>query len=466
LAQGIVLFPTNAGDISQAVRFAVEHGIDLAVKGGGHSVAGTSSSDGGLVIDLARMRKVTVDPVNKTITAQGGALWVDVDTAGGEHGLATVGGTVNHTGIGGLTLGGGYGWLTAKYGLVIDNLLSATMVLADGRIVTVSKTENPDLFWAIRGAGHNFGVAVDFTYQAYDQPRDVFCGMLGFRPDKLEAVIELLNSQLETPDVNSGAVCVFAATPESPVPMVLVFVFHNGSEEAGRARFADLYALAPEVDGTGVFPYTVVNSLMNQAAVHGGRRSFKGVYFAPPLRPAFARQILTSFTDRMLAEPEMVGSAMILEYFDLSKACEVPLGESAFANRGSTQNGVLATRWTSPEKDAEMRAWGREFQMMFKKEMDENGPEASDSVPLYLNYAERELCPVMTVVCIELMWLTYLYSGRCDRQEHLRSQYRETRGPKVEIRSEIDLFEDERHQTGPTRGLDMLGSHHLQHFCG
>ncbi|KAL8695895.1 MAG: hypothetical protein Q9224_003092, partial [Gallowayella concinna] len=116
------------------------------------------------------MRTVNVDTVSKTITAQGGCLWVDVDTAAGEHGLATVGGTINHTGIGGLTLGGGYGWLSGQYGLVIDNLISVDMVLADGRNITVSATENEDLFWAIRGAGQSFGVATSFTYRAYDQP--------------------------------------------------------------------------------------------------------------------------------------------------------------------------------------------------------------------------------------------------------------------------------------------------------
>lgn len=385
------MLAADAADISQAVRFAAERNLDLAVRGGGHSVAGTSSSDGGLVVDLSRrMRSVTVDQAKKTITAQGGALWSDVDTAAASHGLATVGGTVNHTGIGGLTLGGGYGWLSARYGLVIDNLLAATVVLADGSIVTASEAENRDLFWAIRGAGHNFGVVVDFTYQGHDQTNDVFCGMLAFTPDKLEAIIEVLNSHLQTPDANAGTVCVFSATPASPVPMVLPIICYNGSEDAGRARYADLFALGPVMEDVKMAPYTAVNALMNQAAVHGGRRSFKGLFFSPPLRPAFARQILDAFTEKIEANPEAAASGLILEFFDMRKVCEVPLTSMAFANRSESRNGVLTMRWEDPEKDAEFRGWARDIQMLFKQEMDAHGSQKSGSVPQYINYAERK----------------------------------------------------------------------------
>lgn len=145
--------PTEAEDVRAALLWAPEHQIDLAVKGGGHSVAGTSSSDGGLVIDLSLMNSVSVDPAAKTVTVGGGATWKEVDEAAAAHGLAAVGGTVNHTGVGGLTLGGGYGWLSGQYGLTIDNLLSATVVLATGQVVTASATENADLFGASAAPG-------------------------------------------------------------------------------------------------------------------------------------------------------------------------------------------------------------------------------------------------------------------------------------------------------------------------
>lgn len=154
----VVVRPASAEEVSAAVKFATANKIPLVVHGGGHSSSGASSSSDGLVIDLARLNHVEVDPVKRTATYGGGSRWRHVDEAGAKHGLATVGGTVNDTGVGGLTLGGGYGYLTPRYGLAIDNLLGVQIVLADGSIVEASKTENPDLFWAVRGAGQNFGV--------------------------------------------------------------------------------------------------------------------------------------------------------------------------------------------------------------------------------------------------------------------------------------------------------------------
>ncbi|EAS36048.3 6-hydroxy-D-nicotine oxidase [Coccidioides immitis RS] len=388
---GMVMLATSAEDISKAVRFAQENNIDLAIRGGGHSVSGTSSSDGGLVIDLSLMRKVTVDPAKKTITAQGGALWVDVDTAAAAHNLAMPGGTVNHTGIGGLTLGGGYGWLSAKYGLVIDNLISAKMVLADGRIVTTSATEEPDLFWAIRGAGHNFGVAAEFTYQGYEQVNQVYAGPLIFTVDKLEGVIEALNSTLQNPDENSGAVCAITRPPNAPDISLIVIVFHNGTEEEGKKRFERLFALKPEVIEAKMIPYSEVNTLMNVAAQHGGRRTFKGLFFAPPLSPAFARKIASMVSQKLREETDMGGSVLVLEFFDMRKIIQTKLTDTAFANRGTTLNGVLSLRWENPANDMRYRQWSRDLQMLFKEELDEtrkNGITSGEGVPQYINYAE------------------------------------------------------------------------------
>jgi FAD/FMN-containing dehydrogenase len=175
LVQGVVVYPTSAEDVSKAILFGVANNLELAVKGGGHATSGSSSTDGGLCIDLDKMRGVSVDTEKKTVTAQGGAWWEDVDAAATKYGLACVGGTVSHTGIGGLTLGGGYGFLSGEHGLVVDNLLEVEYVLADGTIVTASEKENQDLFWAARGAGAGFGVATRFTYRAHDQKNMIVC---------------------------------------------------------------------------------------------------------------------------------------------------------------------------------------------------------------------------------------------------------------------------------------------------
>lgn len=155
----VVVQPDNVQEVSKTVQYATANKIPFTVMSGGHATSGASSSDGGMVLDLRRINSVVVDTTKQTVTFGGGCRWSEVDEACAAKGLGTVGGTVNHTGVGGFILGGGFGWLTPKYGLTIDNLLSTEVVLADGRIVTASEKENEDLFWALRGAGQNFGVS-------------------------------------------------------------------------------------------------------------------------------------------------------------------------------------------------------------------------------------------------------------------------------------------------------------------
>lgn len=377
-----------------ALLWAQEHRVDLAIKGGGHSVAGTSSSEGGLVVDLCRMNGVTVDAANRTVTAQGGATWKEVDETAAAHGLATVGGTVNHTGVGGLTLGGGYGWLSGQYGLTIDNLLGATVVLADGRVVHASDdSEYSDLFWGLRGAGYNFGVVVDFTYRAYEQTNPVLAGIVAFPPDKLEAVVAALNKFLANPDEKAGAMCVFAQPPGAPGPMVNVVCVYNGTREAGEKRFAALLAEQPVVNTLAMVPYAELNALQNPMTSYGDRKSFKGLFFRPPLDAVFVRRIFSEFSAKVLGDPDLAASSLILEFVDMRKICAVSRTATAFASRNSTQNGVLCLRWTDAGKDAEHRLWARECQARWKAQLDAQVSGGDAEVPQYINYAERELSP-------------------------------------------------------------------------
>ena len=179
----------GAADVIAVVDYARRTGTELAVRGGGHSSAGYSTSDGGIVVDFSRMRGVEVDPHTKTARAQAGALWADVDRATQAHGLAVPGGQISHTGIAGLTLGGGVGWLSRQYGLTIDSLLSVELVTADGRLVTASATEHADLFWGLRGGSGNFGIVVSFEYRLHDVGPLVLGGPLLYELDEAAAAL-------------------------------------------------------------------------------------------------------------------------------------------------------------------------------------------------------------------------------------------------------------------------------------
>ncbi len=172
----LILQCENTEDVAQAVRFAIDNNLPISIKGGGHNVAGHAVCDDGLMIDLSLMRHVQVDASNKTALVDGGALWKDVDAATQQHGLATPGGLISDTGVAGLTLSGGIGWLRSRHGLCIDNMLSVQIVTATGNILRASATENSDLFWAVRGGGGNFGVITQFEFKLHDLgPKVMFC---------------------------------------------------------------------------------------------------------------------------------------------------------------------------------------------------------------------------------------------------------------------------------------------------
>lgn len=388
----IVVYVGTAEDISAAILFSRKYSIEFVVSGGKHSSSGASSITEGMVIDLAKMRRVEVNADAKTVDVQGGAVWKDVDDAAAEHGLAMVGGTVNHTGVGGLTLGGGYGWLSGRYGLTIDNLLKLTMVLADGSIKSVSKNENQDLFWAAKGAGQCFGIAVEFTFQAYEQKNPIWAGQMIFpASENLDAVINFANQLVQTSDGDSGMVVGITAPPFLKEPAIVTTVFHNGPEVEAKAIFKQLLDLKPIKDTTSMKPYCEMNGVMNHAVEYGGRKLSKGAAFITPVDPNFVRSLMVDLQRLHQNVPNTKKTIILLEFFSPDQWCKVAQDATAFANRGRHQNVMFGPFWEDEEHDTACRLWARQMAKRCRIELDriqrqmENADEM-DWIGEYGNY--------------------------------------------------------------------------------
>lgn len=379
----------SADDVSATLAQIRSHKIPFTVRGGGHSTSGAASIEDGIVIDLSSMRKVTVDPQSKMITAEGGTIWEDVDAEAAKYGLATVGGTVNHTGVGGLTLGGGYGYLSGRYGLTIDNLVSVNVVLASGEQVIASETSNPDLFWAIRGAGQNFGVTTAFTFQGHEQKNPVFAGPLVFLPEKIPQIVEFANKFHETNDGDQALIWGFSAPPPTNTPVVLAMVFYNGTEEEGKAFFADLFEAGPIANMASMIPYQKLNSLLNATAGFEGRKQFGGGVFKAPLDTKLVMQLQADFMAYTMSHDRVNESMMLLEMMPYKKVNEVPNDKMSFSNRGNYYNVSTVLKWFDPALDAEVRTFSRE--VLKKATATATGASGSDGVGLYANYANTDV---------------------------------------------------------------------------
>src|SRR5215831_12647224 len=219
----------SASDVQRALDFARKRDLLVSVRGGGHSAPGYGTNDGGVVIDLSSMKAIAVDPAGRIARAEGGVLWRDLDGATQAHGLATTGGTVSNTGIGGLTLGGGLGWLMGKHGLTIDSLISAEVVTADGQLRKASATEHPDLFWALRGGGGNFGVVTAFEYQLHPVSQ-VLGGMVLYPLEQAAAVLRFYRDFCPTLPDEAEAYAALLTSPDG-IPVAAMLLGYNGDLE-------------------------------------------------------------------------------------------------------------------------------------------------------------------------------------------------------------------------------------------
>lgn len=387
---GLVIQPSNSHEVAIAVKYASDNHIELAVKGGGHSTAGASSTDGGLLIYLESMREVSVEdwpaePGQKVLRIGGGATWGDVDDEGVKHGLHTVGGTVADTGVGGLVLGGGYGWLSGKHGLSIDCLVEAEVVLANGEVLRASETQNSDLFWAISGAGQNFGVVTEFVMRAYPQG-EVWMGLVFFpvEPEIVEKVVEVVND-VYTPDAaghtkfggkSMGGLGFLSPPGAKGQIMLFVNVIWDGPEDEGRAAWQPLFDIGPATHTMTMHPYPDANTFM--APPPGLRSSLKGSSFRLPLTPSFVTDVHAAYTSFYMADLTDRGASLLMyELYDPHETASRTAG--CFANRGTHMNALICPIWHDPANDTVCRRWARTLNERFKSELARQHAETSSA---------------------------------------------------------------------------------------
>ena len=352
----------NAGDVMAAVDFARENGLDLSVRGGGHSVPGFGTCDGGVVIDLSGMRGVRVDPATSTARAEGGATWGDFNAATYPFGLATTGGIISTTGVGGLTLGGGIGYLTRGFGLSLDNLVSADVVTADGRFQVASERENADLFWALRGGGGNYGVVTSFEFRLHPV-KDIYGGPMFFELSEITNVLEFFRSYIADAPEQLGAFPAFQIAPPLPfIPedrhgdtFIAMVACWAGPLEQGESALKPFHEVAPVVaEFVGPMPYPALNSAFDALVPPGLQHYWKA---------SFVKEL----TDDGIAAhaqhgPDIPVVNSTMHIYPINGAAHrVAPDATAFAYRDANFATVIAGMWPDPSQNEANTKWVRDY---------------------------------------------------------------------------------------------------------
>jgi FAD/FMN-containing dehydrogenase len=361
---GMIVECTGTADVIDAVRLAADESLLLAVRSGGHSIAGHSASEGGLLLDLSAMSAVWVDPATGTVTAQGGATWGDVDREAQAFGLAVPGGIISTTGVGGLTLGGGIGWLHRKHGLACDSLRAVQLVTADGRLVRASAEEEPDLFWALRGGGGNFGVVTSFEFAGKPVGPMVFQAAVAY---PLSAAAEILPkwvawTRVAEDEATSRALFwTFPDVDELPPPIrgtacLILAAIHAGSADDGEVALAPLREMGePLADLSGALPYRMAQAGFDPFFAKGAMRSYwKSIYLddidADTVALVAARAADRPHPLTLIHIPHMGGATG-----------RVGGDATAFGDRSAPYMLSVDGNWTDPADDATGIAWTRSF---------------------------------------------------------------------------------------------------------
>jgi FAD/FMN-containing dehydrogenase len=365
----------GTADVVAAIELARETGLEISVRGGGHNVAGLAVSDGGLMIDLAEMKGIHVDPAARTARAQGGVTWRELNREAHVHGLATTGGFISTTGIAGYTLGGGLGWLMSKYGLASDNLLSAEIVTADGHVLQPSADEHTDLFWAIQGGGGNFGVATSFEYRLHPVST-VYGGLIAYPLDVARDALREFREFTATASDDASLVAGLVHAPDgSGVKLCALLVFHTGSQEEAEAELGSVLEFgSPALKQVGPVPYPAMCTLLDDGFPRGALSYWKST-FVRGLEDELLDALIVAF-----AECPSPMHAIVFEHFH-GEVTRAPVLDSAVPHREAGYNVLIPGEWIDPGDTEENIAWVRATYAALQ-------PHAADR--RWLNYLDHD----------------------------------------------------------------------------
>ncbi len=364
----------GVADVLSAVRFARKHEVLVSVRAGGHNVAGNAVCDGGLVIDVSPMKGIRVDPAGRTVQAQAGVTWGELDAEAQAFGLATTGGVISTTGIAGLTLGGGVGWLNGRFGLACDNLIAADVVTADGQFVRASEQENADLFWGLRGGGGNFGIVTAFEYRLHPLGPIVLSGPV-FHP--AARAREVLRFYREFSASEPDELTTYAGLLTGPdgAPLVGLVPCYAGPPEQGAKLVERLRKFGPPaVDMVGPMPYVAVQRMFNDAFPPGRYN-----YWKSSLAPQITDQLIDTVVEHMARVPSPHSSVM-LEHYHGAYSRPAPTA-TAYSHRRPTYDVVIIANWTDPAANERNIAWARELFAAVQ-------PQVSQAA--YVNFLDRD----------------------------------------------------------------------------
>ena len=370
----VIVRPANSGDVMTAVRFAADNDLTVAVRGGSHSVPGFGTADDALVVDLSSMRGVRVDPGTQTARVEGGATWGDLNAAAYPFGLATTGGIISTTGVGGLTLGGGIGHLARGLGLSCDNLVAADVVTADGAFHVASEKDDADLYWAIRGGGGNFGVVTSFEFRL-SPVKDIYGGPMLFELDRAGDLLRFFREFIKDAPEELGCFPAYQIAPPLPFipeerhgePFILMVVCWAGDPDAGEKAIQPIRDVAPRVaEGLGVMPYPALNS------------AFDGLV-PPGLQHYWKANFVTELTDDAIAAhlehgPKVPVVNSTMHIYPINGACHrVEPDATAFAYRDATFATVIAGMWPDAADNEANTAWVKDYYAATAPHSEEGG---------------------------------------------------------------------------------------------